>query len=249
MDEFRQILGVRFYVGDLDGLLDRATNGAGLIVVPSAPVLSRMPDDNSHAEALVNCDFAITDSGLMVWLWLLLTGERLHRISGLRFLEALLGRPELRRPGATFWVMPSEEDSRASVDWLRKRGWDVGPQNCRVAPVYPRSGPLEDGGLLVDLERLRPEFVVICLGGGVQERLGHFLARRLSRRPTIICTGAAIGFFSGRQARIPVWADRLMLGWLFRTLHAPSNFLPRYRPALALVPLLLRYGARRPGFP
>jgi UDP-N-acetyl-D-mannosaminuronic acid transferase (WecB/TagA/CpsF family) len=243
MDEFRQILGVRFYIGDLKGLLDRAVGAAGLIVVPSAPVLSRMADDPAHAEALENCDFAVTDSGLMVSLWLLFQGERLRRISGLRFLGALLERPELREPGATYWVMPTGEDSRVTGEWLRGKGIDVGPGNCRVAPIYPRRGPLDDAGLLGELESLKPRYVVICLGGGVQERLGYALGKRLSYRPTIVCTGAAVGFFSGRQARIPTWADRLMLGWLLRTLHAPSQFLPRYRPALALIPLLYRRGA------
>jgi UDP-N-acetyl-D-mannosaminuronic acid transferase (WecB/TagA/CpsF family) len=110
--------------------------------------------------------------------------------------------------------------------------------------MYPRTGRLEDPALLGRIEALRPRFVVICLGGGVQERLGYFLRGRLSFRPTIVCSGAAIGFFSGRQARIPKWADRLMLGWLVRTLHSPREFLPRLIPALSLIPLLWKYGPR-----
>jgi N-acetylglucosaminyldiphosphoundecaprenol N-acetyl-beta-D-mannosaminyltransferase len=244
MSEFRQILGIRFYAGDLEGLLDLAAGGAGLIAVPSAPVLARLSHDAAHAEALEKSDFAITDSGLMVILWLLFQGESLRRISGLRFLKALLQRPELRDPGVTFWVMPTAEDARINRNYLRSLDLDVGPHNSYVAPIYARSGPLEDAALLRQVEKLRPKFIVICLGGGAQERLGYYLRRNLPYRPTIACTGAAIGFFSGRQAHIPAWGDRLMLGWLFRTLHAPSQYFPRYCQALALIPLLWRHGAR-----
>ena len=80
------ILGVRFYVSGLDGLLDLVAGG-GLVVVPSAPVMVRLADDPAHREALENADFAVTDSSYMVLLWLLRTGERLKRISGLRLLR------------------------------------------------------------------------------------------------------------------------------------------------------------------
>jgi len=240
-DPFRQILGLRFYTGDFPGLLDRAMAG-GLIAVPSAPVLVDLAADPAHREALENSDFAITDSGFMVLLWAAMKREWLPRFSGLRFLRGLLQRPEFRRPGAAFWVMPSAEDARSNCAWLRQDGIPTGPADCYVAPMYP-AGRLDDDALLARLESARPPFVVLCLAGGVQERLGHYLKTRLSYRPTLICTGAAIAFLSGRQATIPVWADRLFLGWLLRTLNAPGRFIPRYWKSLRLVPLLWRYGA------
>ena len=109
-DTFRTILGVRFYISNLEGLLDLVP-GAGLVVVPSAPVMSRLADDPAHREALEGADFAVTDSGFMVLLWLLRTGERVRRISGLRFLRGLLDRGGFRGRGETFWVMPSAGDS------------------------------------------------------------------------------------------------------------------------------------------
>ena len=54
-----------------------------------------------------------------------------------------------------------------------------------------------------------------------QERLGLYLKQRLSYRPAIHCIGAAIGFLSGDQVYIPVWADALGMGWLYRTLADP----------------------------
>lgn len=71
---FRKILGVRFYIGDLEGLLGHLEMG-GLFVVPSAPVLVRLADDRAHREAVEGADMAVTDSSFMVLLWLLRTGE------------------------------------------------------------------------------------------------------------------------------------------------------------------------------
>jgi UDP-N-acetyl-D-mannosaminuronic acid transferase (WecB/TagA/CpsF family) len=242
--EFRQILGIRFYVGGLEGLLNRVAGG-GLIVVPSAPVLANLPFDPAHRAALLGSDFAITDSGYMILLWAVLKGERLRRISGLRLLRGLLGRPEFRAAGATFWVMPSAADARTNLAWLDRQGVAAGPEACYEAPLYP-PGALEDEALLAAIEARRPRYVVLGVGGGVQERLGYFLRQRLSYRPAILCTGAAIAFLSGQQVRIPVWADRLVLGWLFRILSDPVTFVPRFWRSIRLAGLLWRYGEQAP---
>ena len=237
-DELKEILGLRFFVGSIQGLLARTLRG-GLIVVPSAPVLVDLMDDAAHREALVGSDFAITDSGFFVLLWLFLKRERLPRISGLRYLRALLSFPEFRKIGATYWVMPSAEDAKANCGWLKSQGMEVGADDCYLAPMYP-AGRLQDAELLARIERKRPAFVVLNIRGGVQERLGFFLISHLSYRPAIICTGGAIAFLSSRQVGIPVWADRLMLGWIFRILHSPVGFSPRIWKGLRLVPMVMR---------
>lgn len=226
----------------MDGLLDLAARG-GLVAVPSAPVLARLSSDPDHWDAVYGCDFAIADSGYMVLLWALLRGRGLARISGLRFLQELLRRPALREPGATLWVMPSQADADANRAWLAAQGIAVGEEEAPVAPRYP-AGPVEDPGLLARIEALRPRYVVLCIGGGVQERLGHYLRSRLGYRPAILCTGAAIAFLSGRQVRIPGWADRLFLGWLIRSLADPLRFPARLLRSVKLAWMIARFGER-----
>jgi len=85
-----------------------------------------------------------------------------------------------------------------------------------------------------------------CFGGGTQERLGAYLKQNLSYRPSIHCIGAAIAFLSGDQVHIPVWADRLYLGWLYRCISEPRRYVPRYWDARKLVYLLIRYRERLP---
>lgn len=243
LPSIRQILGIRFYSGPLADLLPLTKSG-GLIVVPSAPVLVGLAGDPAQRAALEGSDLAITDSGYMVLLWRLFQGEALPRHSGLKLMRALLADHDFRRPGQTYWVMPSAADASVNCAWLNRQGIPVGAGDCFVAPFYPQSGPLADEGLLAAIEARRPRFVMLNLGGGVQERLGLYLRDRLSYRPAVFCTGAAIAFLSGRQASIPVWADRLMLGWLIRSLRNPGRFLPRYWAALRLAPLLWRHGSR-----
>lgn len=242
-DKFRTILGVRFYISDLEGLLELVPGG-GLIVVPSAPVMVRLADDPAHREAMEGADFAITDSGYMVLLWLIRTGERIRRISGLRLLRGLVERTDFRGRGDTFWIMPSAADSEVNLAWLRSRGFDVTGDDAYVAPIYPREGPVSDSRLVDLINARKPRLVSVALSGGVQERLGWELLRRLSYKPAIICVGGAIAFLSGRQARIPVWADRLALGWILRFFHSPRAFAAKVRGVGRLAPLIWKHGSQ-----
>ena len=165
-EEFKTILGVPFYVGSLEALWPRLQAG-GLVVAPSAPVLVGMRSDPANREAVQGSDVALTDSGFLVLFWKVLAGERLPRLSGLKFLRALLRRPDFSRPGASFWVMPSATDADANVAWLRTQQIHLDPGDCYIAPHYG-PGPLTDPALLALIESRAPEYVIINLGGGVQ---------------------------------------------------------------------------------
>jgi UDP-N-acetyl-D-mannosaminuronic acid transferase (WecB/TagA/CpsF family) len=72
------------------------------------------------------------------------------------------------------------------------------------------------------------------------------LKRACDFSPCIHCIGAAIGFLTGNQVRIPTWADRYFLGWLFRCVSEPGKFVPRYWKACQLVPMMIRYRENPP---
>jgi UDP-N-acetyl-D-mannosaminuronic acid transferase (WecB/TagA/CpsF family) len=119
------------------------------------------------------------------------------------------------------------------------------PKECvYVAPRY--RDPVEDEALIAMLERLRPQHVIVTIGGGRQERLGLYLKERLTYRPAIHCVGAAIAFLSGDQVRIPMWADRFYLGWLFRAISEPRMYVPRYWAARKLFALVRQSRERLP---
>ena len=240
---YRQILGIRFFVGSAEQAVRRGQEG-GLVVAPAAPLLTCMPGDPATREALLKADLAITDSGLMVLLWKLRTGERLERVSGLQYLQRFMREPVFSQPGETFWIMPSAAAQERNLAWLRAGGFPANAEDHYVAPIYGEE--IDDPALVERIKARRPSQVFIGLGGGTQERLGLFLLERLAHRPGIHCLGAAIGFLNGDQGQIPGWADRFFLGWLLRCVRQPRRFVPRYWRAVQLLPMLLRYGSQMP---
>ena len=241
--DVRQILGIRFFCGDVASAVERMAQG-GLLVVPAAPALKDIASSEAYREALINADVAITDSAFMILLWNWLQGDHLKRVSGLKYLRELLLRPDVREPGNTMWIMAGETSAQTNADWLASQGISVPTECVYVAPMY--GSRIEDPTLVERLQKHRVRHIVVTLGGGTQERLGLYLKRRLGYTPAIHCIGAAIAFLSGDQVKIPDWADRFYLGWLFRCLSSPSRYVPRYRSALMLLPLLWRYREKLP---
>ncbi len=239
------ILGVTYLNGPVAAVVEAGVS-AGLVVVPSAPVIVRMQEDEAHREAILNADLAVIDSGLMVLSWRLLAGERLTRVSGLAYMQGLLRDPVFSACEDVAWIMPDAVARDTNLAWLRQIGYRTKPEDCYIAPQYARAGALEDRELLKWVKARKPSHLIIALGGGVQERLGWYLKCNAGHKMGIHCVGAAIGFLSGEQTNIPGWADRFYLGWLFRSLYEPRRFVPRYMRAARLIRLVSQYKHRIP---
>jgi len=245
--EERTILGIRFFIGTAAQAVERM-KGGGLLVVPAAPALKDLEVKASYREALMNADLVIADSAYMVMVWNWLQHDSIRRVSGLEYLRELLKQPDVRQTGNVFWIMASRQSAERNLGWLAEQGISV-PEDCvYLAPMYSEE-EISDPELLERIERIRPQHVILTLGGGTQERVGLYLKRNLSYRPAIHCIGAAIAFLSGDQVRIPMWADRTYLGWLYRSISEPGRYVPRYWNARKLLYLLIRYRERLPAPP
>jgi UDP-N-acetyl-D-mannosaminuronic acid transferase (WecB/TagA/CpsF family) len=241
-----RILGIDFFDGSAQEAIDLMRNG-GLLVIPAAPALKDLDHNLDYRESLLNADLAITDSAYMVLIWNRLQSKPIKRLSGLEYLRELLLEPDVRQPGNTLWIMASPISAKRNLAWLEGEGITIPEDHIYMAPMYG-SASISDSALLERLNRLRPQHVIMTIGGGTQERLGLYLKRNLEYRPAIHCIGAAIAFLSGDQVHIPVWADRFYLGWLFRSVAEPKRYVPRYWGAFKLLPLMLRHRDRLPDF-
>jgi len=240
-----RILGLDFFQGTAAAAVQAARAG-GLVVAPSGPGLATLPDDRIYRDAVAAADLCLLDSGLLASLWEARHHQKLARISGLYFLEEFLKLPEIAQTGSSFWIAPSAASAARTREWLAtSRNLATTADAWYVAPQYG-SGRAEDEQLLELIRARRPKFIFVGVGGGPQEKLGAWLEARLDYRPAILCTGAAIAFLTGEQARIPAWADRARLGWLMRCLQDPLKFIPRYWQARKLISLYRRWDDQAP---
>jgi N-acetylglucosaminyldiphosphoundecaprenol N-acetyl-beta-D-mannosaminyltransferase len=269
------MLGIDFFVGTAAEAVAHMTKHGGLVVAPAAPSLIALQDDPDYRSAIADADLAIADSGWAVLFWRLLRREKLTRISGLALFKALLETADARILGNLFWVLPSERAKTKTLEFTRNSGYPIMADDCYVAPTYSECGqpsitdagepPLPEGEgrvrvektptpkagiedlMLVSILELRkPNHIVVGIGGGTQDKLGSYLKHQLSYRPAIYCIGAAPGFVTGDQIVIPMWADRLFVGWIFRLLAQPRTLLPRFWSARRLPGMILRHGRELP---
>jgi exopolysaccharide biosynthesis WecB/TagA/CpsF family protein len=238
-----QILGVKFFNGTVDEAVDTMSADGGLLVVPAAPALVKISEDEDYRRALTSADMAIADSGAMVLLWKLFTGRNVERISGLKFLHRLVARLAIHPNERVLFIVPSEDAHEKTIAWLRTVNL-TDASDFYIAPRYARE--VRDDALVSKIENHPPAHVVVGIGGGVQEKLGLFLKENLRSRPAIHCIGAALAFLTGDQPPIPMWADRFYLGWLLRLLRQPRIYAPRYLSAFKLPWLIFRYKAALP---
>ena len=81
---------------------------------------------------------------------------------------------------------------------------------------------------------------VVVIGGGKQEILGNYIKKNINFNTKIICTGAAISFFTKVQAPMNSFHDKLYLGWLIRIIYNPKIFLPRYLKSIKLFLIIFK---------
>ncbi len=210
------------------------------MVVPSGPGLATIGKDQRYTNAVQNCDFAIPDSGYMVLLLRWLKGKKIRKFSGYLFLKHFFNDESFEK-NELFLIDPTEKDSKVNNEYLNDIGIPIDTSYQYIAPMYGK-GDIRDHTLVNKLNRLhqKPKYIMINLSSGVQEPLGYYLKQNIDFKTGIICTGAAISFFTGAQADISPTIDYLGLGWLWRCIKNPRVFIPRYIKSFSLIKLILK---------
>lgn len=233
-----EILGIQFYNKGTDQLFAALNHQGGLMTVPAAPALVNIPKDKHYYDSLIHSDYVIADSGYMALIWNIFFKHKVIRISGLEFINYFLEHASEVK-GQVLTVNPGAEDGRINTEYLISKGIQTNTELCYEAPFYKNG--VQDEVLLQKIEAARPNWVVINIGGGTQEKLGLYLRQHLSYKPAIICTGAALAFKTGRQVKVSSWMDKLYIGWLARCIAKPKLYIPRYMSAFKLIGLIFKY--------
>jgi exopolysaccharide biosynthesis WecB/TagA/CpsF family protein len=241
MFETIHFCGVNFWNGGVEALTQRVFATGGDVLVPAAPAFAKILDDTEYHTALREGHYVILDSGVVALLCLLKYRRAVSRISGLRLIEYLFlggGRSAIER-AHILWIVPDEAEAKLIENWIAGIALPQARQSFYVAPMYRQSADLSDQQLAARIAETRPDALILCIGGGTQEKLAWHIKKLIHPCPPILCTGAAICFFTGSQARIPTWVDRACLGWLWRIFDEPKRFGPRYAGTLWNLPRML----------
>ena len=210
----------------LKKLLDKG----GLLVAPSGPGLASIKNDIKYYHSLKNANIVLFDSGYLCLLLKIIKNINVKKFSGLLFLKKFLSSVKNTKE-KIFLIDPSESESNANKKYFKKL--NINKIYQYVSPIYKKD-KIFDIKLLNRIKKIRPKYIVINLGGNVQEVLGYYLKKNLSYKPSIICTGAAIAFLTKKQAQIPDFLDKIYLGWMVRCIFNPLKFIPRYLTAFKL---------------
>ena len=207
-----------------------------LFVFPSGSGIPLIAEDKKYYLSLKKADYVFFDSGFFVLLLRILKNIKVNKFSGFKFLYIFFNYLKKNKNKKIFCIDPNILFSKSNQKYLKKIG--LKKIYSYVAPSY-KSSNLIDKKLIKKINKIKPDYILTNIGGGTQEILGFYLKKNLKNKTTIICTGGAISFFTGDQAPITKFIDKIYLGWLLRLIFNPLLFYKRYLYALRLFPMVL----------
>ena len=223
---------IKFYNYSFRKILNKIKFG-GYLVAPAASSLSKIHSNSQYYNALKNSTVAIFDSGFFCILLFLFKGTKVKKFSGYLFLKKLINI-ELKNK-KILSIDPSKKESFLNKKYYREKQI----KSCSyIAPHYRKN--YYDVKLFKLIKQINIDYIIINIAGEKQEVLAYEINKKFKKRKLkIICTGAAIGFFTGSQAKINDLIDQLYLGWFYRLMANPRIFFKRVLYSLKLLKLFI----------
>tara|TARA_B110000967_G_C18818697_1_gene527478 strand:+ start:139 stop:867 length:729 start_codon:yes stop_codon:yes gene_type:complete len=216
--------------------LKKVIKKKGLFVFPSGPGLSELKVNSNYHKSLINSDYVFFDSSFFVLLLRFFKNINVQKLSGYKFLVFYFNYLKINKK-KIFSIDPNKELSNSYRLFFKKK---IKIKSFHyIAPKYNLRIKINKN-LIKRIHDSKAKEIIINIGGGTQEILGYYLSKKLNKKYKIVCTGAAIAFFTGDQSPINNNIDKLYLGWLFRIIYNPKIFLPRYLSAFKLFFLFIR---------
>ena len=220
--------GIKFYSGNYNQIKNKFDNG-GVLVAPAASALANIDTDNLYFSCLKKSNIAILDSGFFCILLRLFKFEKVKKLSGFLFLKSFLD--SYKNKDKILFIDPSKKSNKINNQYLRSK--KIYNFKSYIAPKYKRN--ITDPNLLILINKFKPKYIIMNIGGGTQEPLAIYLRDRIKYKVCIMCTGAAIAFMTGEQAPINKLIDKIYLGWFMRILWKPNMYLGRILKSFKIV--------------
>ena len=208
---------------------------SGVFVFPAGPALASIEKSKRYYQSILKADFVFFDSGFFVILLKVFKNVNVSKFSGYKFLNLFFDYLRKNKKKSIFCIDPNLKFSKSNRNLFKNLG--LKKIYSHIAPKYKIEN-IQDIKLLKKLKKLKPNYIVTNIGGGVQEILAIYLKKNLKHKTTILCTGAAISFFTKDQAPINSLIDQLFLGWFVRLIFNPFIFFKRYFLSLKLIPMV-----------
>ena len=222
--------GIKFYNYSFTKIVSIIDKG-GYLVAPAASALSNISNNKKYHESLKKSDVAIFDSGFFCILLRIFKGKKINKLSGYFFLKKFLSM-NFKKKTKFLTIDPAVADSKINKLYLRSK--NIKNVKSYIAPKYEHNN-VYDQKLIKLIKKYKPKYIIINIGGEIQEILGLFIKNNTSDKISIICTGAAIAFLTKRQAPINDVIDKFYLGWLARIVFNPRKSLVRTIKSLYLI--------------
>ena len=215
---------------------DKYITKNGLFVFPAGPALALINKSSNYYLSIRKADLVFFDSGFFVLLLKFFKNINVRKFSGYKFLNLFFNYLQKNKKKSIFCIDPNLKFSKSNKKFLKNLG--IKRVYNYMAPNYKIKN-FSDRKLLKKIKKVRPDFILTNIGGGKQEILGLYLKKNLTIKTTILCTGAAISFFTKDQAPINTLIDQLYLGWFVRLIFNPIVFSRRYFYSLRLIPMVI----------
>ena len=232
-----KFLGITFYNENYTQIKNRLIQKKGYLVIPAASALGNVffLKNKNYLKSLQKARVAIFDSGLFCMCLLFLKFIKVKKFSGYRFIFFFLSDTTMKSKKILILNANKREKKLNTVLF---NNFKFQFHRHYVCPIYnPKL--IQDEILIKIINNYKPEVIITNIAGGVQEPLALYLHENIKIKFVTICSGAAMGFFSGSQAPISKFADTYFLGWFIRLIYNPIIFLPRFAKSLLLIFIVL----------
>ncbi len=221
---------IKFYNYSFKSVLNKINKG-GYLVAPAASALTNIDKNKIYHKSLIDSDIAILDSGFFCILLRIFRKAKVSKFSGYLFLKKFLN-VGFKKKTKFFLIDPNKTDKKLNKLYLNSK--NIHNLRSYIAPFYSSDG-LKDEKLLKEIKKYKPRYILINLGGEIQEILAMYLKKNTNFKTSIICTGAAIAFLTKSQAPINDFVDKYYLGWIYRIIFSPRKHFLRALKSIFLI--------------
>ncbi len=175
---------------------------------------------------LQNADLVTPDGMPIVWSSRLLRTPLPERVTGADIVPLLAQRAA--RQGWRLYLLGARPEVAEQARLRLETDYPgIRIVGCQSPPIVPLD-EMDSEPLLTDIERTRPDILLVAFGSPKQEKWIARHRERLRSVPVCMGVGGTFDFLASEVRRAPRWMQRRGLEWLFRLLQDPARLWRRY---------------------